>query len=727
MRITSARLDNKGVYHAMGSDGNVASYSIEELEKCAAGQSNRRLSGPSVKLSSGMTSTIAAATVGTALVEINSDRMIKLSSGDTATNATGEAFMRKLPAHEDAVIGVRNITSCVLSEAAFFTFSGNGTVHFWDAHGVSVAEGIRCPVETSPEMWGMPNELTAAAALPDGTIMISGDKYGTLTLLDPATRGIVHQVRAHAAEILDLIAFEREGAQFLVSASRDRTVQLFSYRDHRPELLQTMDEHAGAVTSLLLAQNGTQLLSCSADRTIVVRDSIFRDPADPTTLAFVMLRVITLKSAPLSMCLAAPPDSIMVSTLDRCITKYSIKNGQAGFSFKCSDNDGGEAAVMSRILYAPSLNGNPTIAGVSSSDKSVRLYSEYGTLIARDWGHTEGITDMAIVPPKSRDGASPPFISPRIVTVAADSTIFLWNSMVAANQNTGQLPESANDGHSTPVTTPLGPPLRKVISHSEISRYRRDKSVEDLDPLSPGVKGTPSRLASPPKVRKKNSRISLAPAPRLEPALRAAHESSRHKSLKNRSPSPPSPRSTKPRELTRRQSVGTTLRSQNSESTLSNHTAAGFGTLTASTESVCRTLRAYRKKLSSAPASDTISPDALRELEKELKLTAKVVGERSHSRSIDEATLAKLLDQASQKFAGLLDEQIRTRVESELSSRGAMEGSASPSPPPPVPPLPSTMAFRAEPEAEEQITTERTKTLDTAPGASEHGQPTPLQ
>lgn len=667
IRITSARVDDRGVFHAVGPDEQVASYLVSELESCVAGNPSRRQSGSPTKLSTYIgTKVVAVATVGTAIVEISSDRGITLSGLSLDANSSSDVRRRQLPAHEDAVLGVRTIMSTTLPRAAFFTFSGNGTVHFWDINGVSVG-GIAIPVENAPEMYGIPNELTALATVNDGTLLISGDKYGSVALVEVSTKKTVQQVRAHAAEILDLLAFEREGAQFLASASRDRTVQLFACRNNKLELLQTMDEHAGAVTSLLLAQNGSQLLSCSADRTVVVRDSVFRDSQDPSTLAFAMLRCITLKSAPTSMCLAAQPDSILISTLDRCIVKYSTKNGQPGFSFKCSDNDGGEAVVMSKVLYAPSMNGNPTIACVSSSDKSVRLYSEYGSLLARDWGHTEGITDMAIVTPRPIKAGRSGCLSPRIVTVAADSTIFLWDSRVTNSRAQTQASDSGYEEQSAPATTPLGPPLRKVISHSEISRFRREKPAFERDPPSPVANGTPTHPPSPPKVRKKTSRISLAQGPRLEPGFRSNYDTTLRKSLRQRSPSPPSPRNPSKKDLKRRPSIGVTLRSKSSENMLSTNAANnGFGSLTGSTESVCRTLRAYRKKLANTPTSESMAPDALRELEKELKLTAKVLGERSHDKNISEAALAKLLDQATEKFAGLLNDQLKVKLDGEV-------------------------------------------------------------
>ena len=116
------------------------------------------------------------------------------------------------------------------------------------------------------------------------------------------------------------------------------------------------------------------------------------------------------------------------------------------------------------------------------------------------------------------------------------------------------------------------------------------------------------------------------------------------------------------------------LRSKSSENVLSSYAPAGqntgFGSVTSSTESVCRTLRAYRKKLANSSASDVIAPDVMRELEKELKLTARVVGEKSQGKNLDEAMMTKLLDQASEKIVSRLDERIKERVESEVRRSG---------------------------------------------------------
>lgn len=671
--ITAARLAENDVLHALGTSGDASTFLVPDLERRIVNSTTARRpsSSPTKPQSVRGPFTVVTATVGQAVVEINSNRVIRLLTSADGSPDGPTASMRQLTAHEGAVQGVQHICSPELPRAAFLTFSSEGSVHFWDEEGNSVHAGLTAPIPDAPEMYGVPNELKAVAVLPDGLGIASGDKYGTIALMDHKSKAVLHQVRAHSAEVLDLLAFRRMGVEYLISASRDRTVQLFRCQDWTLELLQTMDEHAGAVTGLLLAQEGNQLLSCSADRSIVVRECISREQDSAGNLAFAMLRAITLKSAPSSMCLAQN-DGIWVSTVDRCVGKFSTKSSQPGFSFKCSDNEGGEAVVLSKILYAPSLNGNPTIAGISSSDKSVRLYSDYGSLIARDWGHTEGVTDIAFVPgPAAKDDC--PLAAPRIATAAADSTIFLWNSLVSIAPPEKVPPSPEGEVRNAPVSTPLAPPLRKVISHSEMSRLRRDRMSEESGSMTPNATSNANSTVatSPHRMRKQTSRMSLAQTPRLDPIHASNFDPSRRRSLVRRSPSPPSPRNTGKKEHNRRPGLGMSLKSKSSENVLTTRNSAqangaGFGSITSSTESVSRTLRAYRKRLANSASNENITPDAFRDLEKELKLTARLVGEKSQSKNLDEAMMSKLLDEASSKIVGLLDEKLKARIDEDM-------------------------------------------------------------
>ena len=676
-KISAVCKDGRGGLLVAGAFGKSKSFESADLEHRPEVKRRRSSNSPSKTLISRESTTIAMATINDVLVELDSRRGIRMTKSDNGECEEAEVVSHQLAAHSDPVLGVQRLDCESLAHAAFLTYSGNGTVQLWDTDGATVAS-LRIPVESLPEMYEITNELRAVMHLKRGSLIATGDKYGPLSILEISTGLIVAQVRAHSAEIVDIATIERSGVQLVVTASRDRTVQLFAWNQERLDLLQTMDEHAAVVSNLLIAKDGDMLLSCSSDRTVVVREAMNRVEDDPTSIAFIMLQTINLKSSPTSMCLAENDNEILVATMDRCIGLYNIQDRQAGFSFKCSDADAGEAVVLSKILYAPSLNGSPAIVGVSSSDKSVRLYSEYGSLIARDWGHTEGITDVASLPSTAAtdDGEQDP--PTQLVTVAADSTVFMWDTVTQPPTSTVRVSElnGVSDTPTASKLTPMRPPLRKVLSHSEMSRFRRDKSTDEGEPTSPLGTHTPTQPLSPQRLKKKPSRTSLAQAPRLEPGFRSSLANhSRRRSLRKRSPSPPSPRNTK-KDSARRPSLGMTLRSKSSENVLSGPSAltngsSAFGSLNASAESVCRTLRAYRKKL--ANTSDSIAPDILRELEKEMKLTARVVGEKSSAKGLDQTIMSKLLEQASEKMVSRLDERIKERVGSE--TRKSSEGS----------------------------------------------------
>jgi hypothetical protein len=72
-------------------------------------------------------------------------------------------------------------------------------------------------------------------------------------------------------------------------------------------------------------------------------------------------------------------------------------------------------------------------------------------------------------------------------------------------------------------------------------------------------------------------------------------------------------------------------------------TAASVSSLATTTDSVCRTLRSYRKRLAGQQAAVPLPPAALRELEKELRLTILALSARAEGSVVDEVELVKLL------------------------------------------------------------------------------------
>jgi len=473
---------------------------------------------------------------------------------------------------------------------------------------------------------------------------------------DTASGAVDYSVRAHSGEITDIAICEDTNDTLVASSSRDRTIQLFFLTSGQLTLLQTLDEHAGSVTCLQFAKQGSQLLSCSADRTVVVREAISR--VDNPGSLFVIARTITLKNSPTCMRLSLYDDVILLSTTDRCIQLVNIQTGRILSSFKASDTEGGDAVIMSSLDHLPSSTGSPIIAGVSSSDKSVRLYSEDGTLLARDWGHTEGVTDIAVVKSaNSSDGRS----SAKIVTVAADGTVFVWDTVpgrpVSSDSDQGlQVPSLLGA-----VSGPAAPPLRKVISHSELARFRRSKSV-DLSENDPIVHtaATPTHKA-PTLLRHKQSRLGAKPTPRLDPSplvnLRnqLGGVGKADAKERQRSPSPPSPlpppsplRQRRPTHTRARPSTSGSMSAsadKNKDSGWSKGESSGFGSVSASTEQLCRTLKAYRHRLEKA--STGVASERLTELSNELDSTVDLVQKALRGRRGSTVEVEKELDKVS--------------------------------------------------------------------------------
>lgn len=397
------------------------------------------------------------------------------------------------------------------------------------------------------------------------------------------------------------------------------------------ELLQTLDEHAGAVSSVLFAKNGEQLLSCSADRSVVVREAARQGSEAPL---FIITRTITLKSSPTCLRPSLFDDTLLISATDRTIQLVNTRTGRVISCFKAGDSDGGDSVIMSGLVHLPSTAGSPIVAGVAGSDKSVRMYAEDGTLLARDWGHTEGVTDIALL--KSHT-APDDLAAMKLVTVAADGTIFVWAT-------TPERPRS-RESDMAPSFASIAPgivsaeqPLRKVISHSEIARFQRARSNETE--TSDATAATAST-----GLKKKPSRLSIRPPPpltqRLEPSPLGSLRNGLTVRSRQRSPSPtppspsprlpPSPR-THPRSAQGRHrlSVGavppTSAPAATEKSIKAETSNTGFGSIAASTDQLSRMLKAYRQKLDGSRTG--LTSEILQELERELDATLQTVRQR---------------------------------------------------------------------------------------------------
>lgn len=422
--------------------------------------------------------------------------------------------------------------------------------------------------------------------------------------------------------------------------------------------MQTLDEHVGAVTGLLFTSNGTQLISCSNDRNVVVREALSRTEKGKMATAFMILRTITMKATPISMTLLSDRNDILfVSAIDRNVHKYNLRTGQLSESFKASDTEGGDAVVLSSIAHVPTNNGQNRIAGVSSTDKSIRLYDENGSLLGRDWGHTEGVTDLTVI--TSGGDESPSRQCTYLVSVAADGTVFIWSFGARPNSKHDLARSVELVGVNTPSKELLvnRPPLRRVLSQSELARFQQKSPEHDLS--------TPTGK-SRPRIERKISRYSLAQTPKLEPSPMTGYDSTGRRKARGISPSPPT--SPKARTLNRKSSnPAVAVRSRTKSG---GGPGEGVNNLIASTEQMCRNLRIYRKKL--VTSTDSLSPENLAAVERELGLTLRAVSEKAMKArgAADETVMVKMLSQYSERLLEMLDEKFAATIAKQAQLNG---------------------------------------------------------
>jgi WD40 repeat protein len=667
--VSSMAVDGKGRLHIAGHSGGLKTVNIRDISHLTPPPSpSPRGESPTVPVI-GHNQIGAIATLADYVVTVDSQRAIRLSHLCAADDETSVGELaHTLPAHGDSVLGVTALaTQPNTLDASYYTWAADGTVLFWNVDG-SFRDSLQVALEQLDGSDSVPNELRTVRASADASFLVTGDKYGVLRIIDTKSKMTVYGFKAHASEITSISIHEDDEVVFVACASRDRTVQIFARIAESWDLLQTLDEHVGAVNGVHFSRDGKRLVSSSSDRSIVVRELLSReDEGCGMIRAFIMLRAIMLKASPVSVTWDVDQDDVLlVSSIDRQVHRYDIRNGQCLNSFRACDTDGGDAVVLSSLVHISRGWSSPLIAGVSSTDKSIRIYEENGSLLARDWGHTEGVSDISLIQKVDGDDTGK-----SLVTVAVDGTIFIWD-LALQSPSRHDLSKSMDLlGPSTPSTDLLvnKPPLRRVFSQSELARFQRGSEDDNVTP-------TANRS---PKLRKKISKFSLAQTPKLDPPpvpsipreSRTPGWQGTFRRNKNRSPSPPSPRN--PQIAKRRASMDVRPR------TATKAPVNEFGSLGASTESLCRTLRAYRKRLASS--SDTLSSELARDVERELATTARAIGERVKSKAFDETVMVKLLDQYSERLVTMLDERIAASVAQrvrENSVTNVSEGAASP-------------------------------------------------
>ncbi|PYH44220.1 WD40 repeat domain-containing protein [Aspergillus saccharolyticus JOP 1030-1] len=615
-----------------GRGGRIQCMSLEKLRSLIVPSSPASSGRSSVELSSKGPTITCMGCLGPNLVAVDASNTINIFSIDELgvdVDVNSTELGNTLSAHKDAVLGISPLSTPNLLEAEFYTWSRNGIVKFWDGRGKCRDSRSIVLEHSSGVNEDTPNELKVLHAIENMDYFVSGDRCGVLRLWQNQPWKCIQEVRAHAGEITDIAMHFTSQGLLIASSSRDRTVQLFVWANDSLDLIQTMDDHVGAVSHIIFIDDGKRLLSCSADRTIQIRESVSREAHGTSMFAYLVSKVITLKASPVSMALLpGNENTLIVSTTDRYIQRIDLSSGRQTHCFRATDADSADTVVLNSLTVSAETLGHDSprmLVGVSASDKSIRVYDlDRGVLLAAEFGHTEGVSDVCLLSRSSNSTSQMKEFS--LVSSGNDGLVMLWDLslLTQGSRDSVHLGNSEEDDSPAKTSTVARPPLRKVLSRSDIAGFQRQENV--------AITPTPARGHSPTFLRK-FAKLTLSPSMRsgsLSPTTpsatpsRQSPTSSTHRDKGHASPSlckqkPPSAKKAVcSRKESRRSSMDFRARARSMGK-------SDLGTLDTSTEQVCRTLKAYRKKLNNS----TDYFHAHKDLERELELTLRALRSRN--------------------------------------------------------------------------------------------------
>ena len=456
-------------------------------------------------------------------------------------------------------------------------------------------------------------------------------------------------IQAHNGDINGIAIAKSESDVLVASCGRDRIVQLYRRASDDLELVQTLDDHAAAVGDLLFSENGSSLLSMSSDRTIILR-KIAR--VEGEAIAFLPIRVITLKSSPVSFgMLPSDPDTITVSTMDRQVQRYDIRSGRLVSFFKADDLSTKESVLVTSLEVQRISDGTDErdiLFGASSADRAIRMHDcNTGGLLSREQGQT-AVSAVKVI---SREKEGKP-VSRLLISCGLDGTVSIWD-ICKPRQGQDSPTRAESPLKQTPVSSH---PARKTLSRAEISKFQRSLESEE-DGISP------IRSPSPSRVRRKTSRYSLADTRRS--SLAPLSTLSNTPTPADRKPSgDSSPATTKPKTAlrSRRPSLDHRRRSKS---------AANLNDLNDSAEQVCKSLRTFRERVESSVA-DKLKAKTVQELENELNLALIALSEKTNRVPLNTERVAG--ESLDVYLAKMIDERLALRASSGEGEGGKVNG-----------------------------------------------------
>jgi WD40 repeat protein len=285
---------------------------------------------------------------------------------------------------------------------------------------------------------------------PDGRWLASGDRQGHIRVHDLKNMSEFSSIKSHDAEVLSIsfcpkpppkglngsgkmhdVDFGNSQSytqpSLLASGGRDRLVKIYDVGNNFSHC-KTLDNHSASVLGVKFALDGSRLLTCGGDRTIVISrvktlsngdksvgDAKISTVDGCTSYDVVRDRSVTVPYGTIyDMNVHENNRWIVTAGSEKKVQVWSLFSGKRLRSWKPTDGRTGSGPEVE--LYKIKLDATGTYAATCSFDKQVRIYDFIsGSCVARFSGHSELVTGVAFTADCRR-----------LISVGGDGCIFVW-------------------------------------------------------------------------------------------------------------------------------------------------------------------------------------------------------------------------------------------------------------------------------------------------------------
>jgi tricorn protease-like protein len=267
----------------------------------------------------------------------------------------------------------------------FVTCAGN-TVSVWNASTAEELLHIEDPDRALV--------CTCVCVSRDGRRVVSGWSDGHVRVYTPETGKFLYQIEnAHHGAVTALCMADSGSA--LVTGGHDGLVRTWTIGRESRILQDSLKEHKAPITSLALSKDNSKCLSSSTDGTAIIWDLARK----------VRSKAFFANAAVQSACFSVDETQVIVGGAEKKLTVFDVATAN-----RVRDVT---AATLGVTCVAISPDGNSIATG--ALDKSLKVWSAAGVLLAEGFGHCGAVTKVKFAPNGSY-----------IVSAGDNGAVYLW-------------------------------------------------------------------------------------------------------------------------------------------------------------------------------------------------------------------------------------------------------------------------------------------------------------